>query len=336
MPLFFLPLLLLAAEIVPARRDIVYQQPQIASDGQDVGVVFGAKNTIYYSNLGSSPIVVGEAPVLSLGNHRGPRIAFTANAIVITAGIGPADQRYGPNILRSWRSTDHGKTWAPGLAVSAPGAGGMGFQALASDGKKRLVAAWIGPQNSMPRLFTAYSDDAGLTWSTQSVLSQTVCECCHPSITVSGDGAVRILFRNSLEGNRDFYLATALDGEHFETAKLGRGNWPLNACPMDGGGIGEFQGSVITLWRRESDLFLARPDGLPEDRLATGKNPSVTLRGNGIYAVWSTSDGIMAKLPGKSPYLLSHAGAFPVVTDRGPVIAAWEEEGRIRTEPLQP
>jgi hypothetical protein len=336
MPLFFLPLLLLAAEIVPARPGVVYEQPQIASGGRDVGVVFGAKNTIYYANFGNSPIVVGEAPSLSLGNHRGPRIAFATNAIVIAAGIGHADQQYGPNTLRTWRSTDHGKTWAPGPAASAPGAGRMGFQALASDGDKRLVAAWIGPANGAPRLFAAHSDDAGLTWSAQSVLSQTVCECCHPSITVSGDGVVRILFRNSLKGNRDFNLATALDGEHFEIVKLGRGNWPLNECPMDVGGIAEFQGSVVTLWRRESDLFLARPDGLPEERLATGKNPSVTLRGNGVYAVWSTSDGIMAKLPGKSPYLLSHAGAFPVLTARGRVIAAWEEKGVIHMEPLEP
>ncbi|HUD98450.1 MAG TPA: hypothetical protein VMR62_02680 [Bryobacteraceae bacterium] len=54
-----------------------------------------------------------------------------------------------------------------------------------------------------------------------------------------------------------------------------------------------FQGAVITLWRWESDLFLARVDGQPEERLATGKSPAVALRGNGIYAVWSGSEGIM-------------------------------------------
>jgi hypothetical protein len=336
MPLFFLTLLMLAAEIVPTHPDLVFQQPQIASDGRSVGVVFGAKDTIYYAQDSDSPIVVAGAAGLSLGNHRGPRIAITANGIVIVAGVGPADRKFGPNTLRSWRSTDHGRTWAPGPDVSMPGAGGMGFQALASDGKQRLFADWIGPRNGAPRLFTAHSDDAGLHWSPPSVLSETVCECCHPGIAISAGGAVRVLFRNAFEGNRDFYLATALDGEHFEVAKLGTGNWPLNACPMDGGGIGEFQGSVVTLWRRENDLFLARPNGLPEELLATGKNPAVALRGNGVYAVWSAAEGIMAKVPGKSAYVLSRSGAFPVLTGQGPVVAAWEDNGRIRTVRLEP
>ena len=147
---------------------------------------------------------------------------------------------------------------------------------------------------------------------------------------------MHILFRNSLEGNRDFYLATARDGGHFESVKLGRGRWAVNACPMDGGGMGEFKGAVITLWRRESDLFLARVDGLPEERLATGKNPSVALRANGVYAVWSGSEGIMAKVPGRSAYILSQSGAYPVLPGRGPVIAAWEENGKIRSKRLEP
>ncbi len=334
MPLF-LVCLLLAAEIAPTRPDVVYQQPQIASDGSNVGVVFGSKNTIYYAHNDDPPVVVAEAAVLSLGNHRGPRLAFTASAIVVTAGIGPADRQYGPNTLRSWRSTDHGRTWAPGPDISSQGTGGMGFQALASDGKQGLFAAWIGPQDGAPRLFTAHSEDAGLTWSKQSLLSRTVCECCHPSVTISADGAVRILFRNSIQGNRDFFMATAPDGENFGIAKLGQGSWPLNACPMDGGGLGEYRGSAITLWRRESDLFLARPDGQPEERLATGRNPAVALRREGIYAVWSNAEGIMAKVPGRPAYLLSPSGAFPVITGRGPVVAAWEDKGKIRTERLE-
>jgi hypothetical protein len=324
-------LLLLAAENQP---QIAYQQPQIASDGRDVGIVFGSKNTIYYTHNDASPVVVAEAPVLSLGNHRGPRLAFTANAIVITAGVGPEGQQFAPNTLRSWRSLDRGKTWSAGPAISTPGTGGMGFQAIGSDGKQRLIAAWIGPQNGAPRLFTAHSNDAGVTWSKQTILSQTVCECCHPSVAISADGTVRVLFRNSLNGNRDFYLATAADGEHFEIAKLGQGSWPLNACPMDGGGLGEYEGKVITLWRREGDLFFARPGSAPEERLAAGRNAAVALRAAGVYAVWSAPEGIMAKTPGKPAHVMSKTGGFPVLSSKGPVMAAWEDNGRIRTARL--
>ena len=335
MPLYLLALCL-AIEIAPAGPGVAYQQPQIASDGRDVGIVFGAKNTIYYAHNNAAPVVVAETPVLSLGNHRGPRLAFTANAVVVTAGVGPAGQQYGPNTLRSWRSTDHGKTWLPGPDISTPGTGGMGFQAIASDGGKRLFAAWIGPRDGEPRLFAAHSEDEGLTWSQQTVLSQTVCDCCHPSVAISADGTVRVLFRNALAGNRDFYLATARNGQTFEIVKLGQGSWPLKACPMDGGGMGEFQGAVITLWRRESEIFLARPDGQPEQRLAAGKNPAVALRKEGVYAVWSTAEGIMAATPGKPGYVLAKSGAFPVITGQGPVMAAWEDQGKIVTQLLEP
>src|ERR1700759_4447180 len=134
MPVFLLALLL-SADIAPTKPNLAYQQPQIASDGPSTGIVFGAKNEIYYSSLESAPVLVAEAPGLSLGNHRGPRIAFAGKAIVVTAGVGPANQEYGLNTVRSWRSIDNGKSWSAGPDLSTPGAGGMGFQAIGSDGK---------------------------------------------------------------------------------------------------------------------------------------------------------------------------------------------------------
>ncbi len=330
------PLLLLAVDIVPIHPDVAYQQPQIGSFGQNVGIVFGSTNRIFFAYNGKPPVMVADAPVLSLGNHRGPRLAFTTDAIVVTSGVGPVNQQFGPNTLRSWRSTDLGKTWTSGPDLSTRGTGGMGFQGFASDGKRKLVAAWIGPQDGAPRLFVAHSDDAGLTWSKQNVLSQTVCECCHPTVSIAADGAVHILFRNSLGGNRDFYLATARNGEHFEIAKLGLGTWKINACPMDGGSVGEFHGDVITLWRREGGLFLARPDGQAEQLLASGKNPAIALRQEGYYAIWSTPEGLMAKVPGSPAYVLSKSGSYPVISSQGAVVAAWEDNGRIVSERLAP
>ncbi len=138
------------------------------------------------------------------------------------------------------------------------------------------------------------------------MLSETVCECCHPAVAISADGTVRILFRNSLDGNRDLYLATVKTGGPFAFAKLRQGGWPVNA----------------------------RPDGSAEERLAAGRNPAVALRQSGVYAVCSTPEGLIAQTPGLPAHLLSKTGAFPVITARGPVIAAWEDNGKIRTERL--
>jgi len=334
MPLLFLALLI-CGDIASTQPDVAFQQPQIASDGKNVGIIFGSKDAIYFASPDSTPVRVADVPGLSLGNHRGPRIAFAENAIVVTAGVGPAGPEFGPNTLRSWRSTDQGKTWGQGADVSTPATGGMGFQAIASDGKRQLWAAWIGPQGGHPTFFVSQSNDAGLTWSKQRVLSQTVCECCHPNVTISADGTVVILFRNSLAGNRDLYLAKSKDGADFTFAKLGQGSWKIDACPMDGGGLGELDGSVVTVWRREAELFLARPDGKPEESLGRGRNASITLRPSGYYAVWTSSDGVMIKVPNRPVYVLSKTGAFPVITARGPIVAAWEDNGKIRTSVIE-
>src|SRR4051794_11568721 len=82
--------LLLAINIVPG-AGVSYRQPQLAANQRIVAATFGAGSSIYFSvsvdqgpNF-SAPLKVAEAPMLSLGHHRGPRIAITPSAIVISA-----------------------------------------------------------------------------------------------------------------------------------------------------------------------------------------------------------------------------------------------------------
>ena len=326
--------LCLAADL--SHPDIPYSQPQVASDGKVTGVVFGSRGRVFYATPESAPVAVADAPNLALGNHRGPRLAFTRAAIVVTATIAPPGQEFTPGTLRTWRSTDRGATWSAGPRVSDPGSGGMGFQGIASDGGKTLWAAWIGPHNGHPSLYVSHSPDEGVTWAPQTVLSETVCECCHPSVAIAANGVVHVLFRNNTGGNRDFYLATARDGRRFDIVKLGRESWRLDACPMDGGGLGVFGDSIVTLWRRRGQLYTARPDGGAEEPFGAGYNAAVTLRADGMYAVWSDGDGVVAKLPGKGPVRLAKSGAFPSISPAGSVFAAWEDAGHIRIERLLP
>ena len=338
---------LLAGDIAPTQAGLAYKQPQMVSAGRQVGLVFGSENTIYFSistddgRTFGAPLPVATAPTLSLGNHRGPRVAFTGGAIIITAGTSSPKGEYGPNTLHSWRSTDGGKTWLPGPAISAPESAGMGFHALASDGKQGLWSVWLGPEEGKLKLFGAHSVDAGVTWSKPRIIYESpdggVCECCHPSVTIARDGNILVMFRNSLKGSRDLYLATSKDaGQSFAVTKLGQGTWPINACPMDGGGLAEFNGRAVTVWRRQSDLFIARPDGKPEESLGAGKNPAVAFNEKGVYAVWSSAQGLMAKTPSRAePYVLAKSGAFPSITAQGAAVVAWEDNGVIHTHLLQ-
>ena len=128
------------------------------------------------------------------------------------------------------------------------------------------------------------------------------------------------------------YLAPSSDGAAFsQPEKLGVGTWKLNACPMDGGGLVISHNGVVTLWRREHDLFLDVP-GKPETRIATGVDGAIAAGSHGVYTIWSAASGIQAMLPGQSqPLDLAAKGSFPTITalPGGAALAAWEEDGQI-------
>jgi hypothetical protein len=149
---------------------------------------------------------------------------------------------------------------------------------------------------------------------------------------INSNGELLVMWRNWLEGSRDMYLTRSIDGATFsKPEKLGQGTWKLNACPMDGGGIVISQGKIVTLWRREHDLFLATA-GKPETRIATGIDAAIASGSDGIYAIWSAASNIQAITPGKSqPIDLAAKGSFPTIAALpGRVgLAAWEEDGGI-------
>jgi hypothetical protein len=194
-------------------------------------MVFGGGNTIYYSGSSdqgatfSAPVAVARTASLSLRNHRGPRIAFAGDAIVITASVGlapaPAAGASGhgahgaPEQLLSWRSTNGGKTWTAGARVTPTS--GEGFHALASEGKNRLREVWMTPVDGRVKILGAHSDDAGLSWSEPKAIYQSpdknVCECCHPSLALGADGEILVMFRNSIAGALDLYLARSKDAQ---------------------------------------------------------------------------------------------------------------------------
>jgi hypothetical protein len=121
--------LALAVNIGPISPDAPAREPQLSTNGSIVGPAFGAGKGIYFSastNAGktfSAPAKVAEAEIVPLTRHRGPRLAFSGDAIVITAVVGRTLAE-GPHAhglpsdgdLIVWRSTDGGRTWSKGLA----------------------------------------------------------------------------------------------------------------------------------------------------------------------------------------------------------------------------
>ncbi|MBL8210576.1 MAG: exo-alpha-sialidase [Bryobacterales bacterium] len=337
-------LALLALHIVPESPQMEFRQPQLATDGKRVGVAFGAGQTVFFASsvdqgrTFAKPVAVSQTGKLSLGRHRGPRLAFTPDAVVISAIVGEKGGGADGDLL-SWRSTDGGQTWSSAVPINdVPGAAREGLHAMASGGGV-LFATWLDLRSNGTKLYGAASRDGGRTWSKNVLVyespSGTICQCCHPSVAIDSRGRIAVMFRNAVEGARDMYVTESADGASFSPArKLGEGTWMLNACPMDGGGLAlDPHGKPATTWRREKQVYLAGATGA-EQLLGEGKDSALAVGKKGVYVAWTSPDGVVVLAPGSaSPSLLSaeKGAGFPQLLplSDGKILAAWESKGRL-------
>jgi hypothetical protein len=329
------------------------REPALAASRKLMAVAFGSGRTIYVATSKdggrqfSPPVRVFEAGILPLSRHRGPRIAISGGAIVVTAVVGRIAAQ-GPHAhgmaadgdLLAWRSLDGGRTWTSGTRINdVPAAAHEGLHALAAGRRGHLFATWLDLRAQGTRLFGATSRDGGATWSKNFLVYEspdgTVCQCCRPSAAVSPAGALAVMWRNCLGGARDLYLVKAGDGRHFGAAqKLGEGTWRLNACPMDGGGLAFDGRHIVTAWRRDGSVFLDEP-GQPEKKLGDGKDVVIAAAGGRVLVLW-TSGGRLVSWGADEIHALSNDAAFPEIAPiaGGHFLAAWEENGGISVERL--
>jgi hypothetical protein len=341
--------LALATVIAAPTPDVQYKQPQVAANGQRAVVTFGAGNAIYVTASAdggrtfAKPVTVAEPGVISLGRHRGPRVALAGDAIVVTVIAGPTGRGVDGDVL-AFRSTDGGRTWSTGIRVNdASGSAREGLHTMAASGRN-VFAAWLDLRSKGTKIYGSVSRDGGLTWSKNTVVyaspDGSVCECCHPSAAIDHTGHVYVMFRNSLAGSRDLYVARSSDGgQSFAHAvKMGSGTWQLNACPMDGGGLALTNvGKALTVWRRGKEIFTAADDR-SEEKLGLGKDPAIAMSAKGAHTAWSGEGGLHYKSPGQNEApVLDPDGAFVQLAPAagGRVVAVWERKGAIVSDLLE-
>lgn len=275
------------------------------------------------------PVVVATIPKMRWGIRKGPRVAATASSLVVTAHGETGD-------LLAWRSGDLGKTWTgPVTVTDAEKAGLEKLHGLAAGGGETVHVTWLDSRDGMDKmtLHAATSEDGGKTWGKNRLVYASpdgyVCQCCEPQIAADADGRVAILWRNWLDGNRDMYVVRSSDGgKTFGKAeKLGKGAWPLNACPHDGGGLAMAGDELLTVWRREKSIYTAAP-GAEEKELGEGGQPVVALGPDGAWLAWQAADGVRLKGPKDKESKLLGSGRFPILATAAgasaPLVVAWE------------
>jgi hypothetical protein len=336
----WLLLALLALNLPPVSSTAPNRQPQFAAAEGTVALVFGSANSIWLARSTddglsfTAPARVADLPKLMLGRHRGPRVAITGNTMLISVIAST------PGDLMLWRSTDGGHTWSDPRPINdQPTSAREGLHALAADKSGHVALVWLDDRGGKgKKLYGAFSGDAGVTWGANVLLyaspSGSICECCHPSLASMGDGRFAVMFRNSLEGNRDLYVMQVRDGARAGgLERQGNSSWKLEACPMDGGGLAIHDGRVASAFRREKDIYIVDA-GKPERRVGTGQDVAFAANRQGVYAIWSSAGGIDLMLPNATAVThVAQSGAFPamVATPGGGIVVAWEDNGAIAT-----
>ncbi len=351
---------LLALTLAPAADRAIDRQPQLAVNGRMVAMVYGENQSIMLrrsednGRTFSAPTLVVQGAVLAVGRHRGPRVVFSGKTMVVSAVYG-ATEAMGPHAhglpvngdLLVWRSSDGGATWSkPTVVNDTPAAAREGLHAMTSDSAGHLAAVWLDLRhtsgNPGTRLYGAFSNDDGVTWSKNLLVYQspdgTICQCCNPSIAAVGTGEFAVMWRNAIGGMRDMYTLHLRNGKiASEVRKIGNGNWKLSGCPMDGGGIVADHGRLITAWRREGSVFVAEANGT-EAEVGRGKDVAIAVGKKGVYVAWVGTNGIEIRRPGVARAdLVAAAGAFPEITalDDGLILVAWEHDGTISTKRVE-
>jgi hypothetical protein len=311
------------------------QMPNITSDKMgNLHLVYGVEENIMYSfskdggKTFSQPTVVYTLPKLAASHTRGPQITATANGLLITACVSTGN-------IFSFIKTGISPWQLTGKVNDKDTVAKENLMALSSDGNN-AYAVWLDLRDGHNKIFGARSSNGGKTWSKNILVyaspDKTVCECCKPSVAVKGKN-VYVLFRNWLNGNRDMHLVKSSDGgQSFSKAeKLGTGNWTLNGCPMDGGGLALNKDKPVTIWNRKGSIYTCEP-GKEEKEL--GRGSACTIKNNNgrnIYAWVEKAEVVVINDKGKKNII--GKGSQPVLeVINNQVICVWENEKQIHAQ----
>jgi len=316
------------------------RQPQATTSADGViHLVYGSGDTIFYTASGnegtsfSSPIRAFDCPNLSLGMRRGPRVAASGDSVVVTAIGGTTGKGRDGDVL-AWRRSATGEWTGPVRVNDVEDSAREGLHAMASSPDGTVWCCWLDLRTRATQLYASKSTDGGASWSPNVLVyrspSGSVCECCHPSLAIGPEGQPHVMFRNSLDGQRDMYLASgSADGVFKPAVKLGNAIWPLKSCPMDGGMLAvDRSGAVHTAWRCQDDVYLTQNG--QERHVGKGKQPWITTTEKGSVVVWIEKDDervFLSAADSSEPLVLSDHGRDPIVipvADGRQAFACWE------------
>lgn len=262
----------------------------------------------------SAPVIVNPQAerIYTEGENR-PKIAFGPHGELYVSWSQPRAKPY-TGFVRFARSLDGGAHFSTPLTVQHDRAEiTHRFDAMAVDGKGRVVMAWIDKRDleaatahGKPYLGAAiyynWSEDGGATFVPERKLLDHSCECCRIALARMPDGHIAAFFRGIYGDNiRDHaYAVLRTDGEPSSVQRATFSQWHIAGCPHHGPGLAIGSDGVRHgVWYEAKDgpaihYGQLQPGHAPTHALlVAGKGAShadVAVAGHTVWVTWNQVD----------------------------------------------
>ncbi|MHB1059105.1 MAG: sialidase family protein [Rhodanobacter sp.] len=259
----------------------------------------------------SAPIEVNAKAerIYAEGENR-PKLAFGPHDEIYVSWSQPRAAPW-TGFVRFARSTDRGGHFSDPLTVHHDRAEiTHRFDALAVDGRGRIVIAWIDKRDVIAAtaagkpylgaaVYYSWSDDGGASFVPEHKLVDQSCECCRIALARTPDGHVAAFFRSIYGDNiRDHaYAVLRTDGQTSQVGRATFSDWQIAGCPHHGPGLAiGADGVRHAVWYEAKGKPTIRygqldPGRAPKHPLvlagAGASHADVAAHGRTVWAVWN-------------------------------------------------
>jgi len=284
------------------------------------GAVSVARSTDLGRTFTAATIIGQYGESIDFGADAKPQLAIDAQGRAVMAYGVFKDKAYNAQI---WIATS-ASIWekdGPGFGVprslsSDPAS--QRFPVLSFTSTGRLFAAWLdkrtvaraskqGRAQAGAALAYAWSDDAGATFSGETIAEDNTCECCRLALAFDALRQPVIVFRAIYaEHERDpAVILLNSEGKPALLRRVAEDHWFIDGCPHHGPSVavsadGALHAAWFTQGKARQGLFYARSenhrqqfsDAVPIGNVAQQPGrPSLLALGNHIWLAWKEFDG---------------------------------------------
>lgn len=199
----------------------------------------------------SAPVNVNQQaePIYAEGENR-PKLAFGPHDEIYVSWSQPRARPW-TGFVHFARSLDHGKHFSTPITVHRNRDEiTHRFDAMAVDGKGRIVIAWIDKRDQQAALdqhkpylgaavYYSWSSDEGASFVPERKLIDQSCECCRIALARTPQGDIAAFFRSIFGDNiRDHAFAVLrTDGQPSHAERATYSDWQIAGCPHHGPGL---------------------------------------------------------------------------------------------------